>query len=476
MDAEEFRKWGKKMVDFVADYWINLPNRTPMSDVRPGYLRSLLPEEAPVNPDSWENIFSDIETVILQGTTHWHHPLFFAYFPTGNSYPSILGDILSAGIGCIGFTWNSSPACTELEMVMMDWLAKLLNLPEYFLYSHSGPGAGMIQGTASECVLFSMLAAKNKTYKKYETENKQHHICEKTLIAYCSDQAHSSVERAAMLAHVQIRKVPSDKNYRMTRVALQTMIENDINAGFISFFVCATLGTTNSCAFDCLTEIGLLCKEKEIWLHVDAAYAGSAFICPEYRYLLDGIEYADTFNFNPHKALMINFDCSAMFKNVHEIENAYYVNPQYLKHEHQNMMPDFRVKAINWQIPLGRRFRSLKLWLTFRALGVGFLQENIRKMCRLAKELADLVVQDERFELVAPVILGLVCFRLKDTNEVNEKLYQLINNQRRIHVVSSVLRNVFVLRISISSALTESADISFAWKVISASATKLLAS
>ncbi|KRZ19818.1 Aromatic-L-amino-acid decarboxylase [Trichinella pseudospiralis] len=205
----------------------------------------------------------------------------------------------------------------------------------------------MIQGTASECVLFSMLAAKNKTYKKYETENKQHHICEKTLIAYCSDQAHSSVERAAMLAHVQIRKVPSDKNYRMTRVALQTMIENDINAGFISFFVCATLGTTNSCAFDCLTEIGLLCKEKEIWLHVDAAYAGSAFICPEYRYLLDGIEYADTFNFNPHKALMINFDCSAMwFKNVHEIENAYYVNPQYLKHEHQNMMPDFRVKAI----------------------------------------------------------------------------------------------------------------------------------
>ncbi|KRX68256.1 Aromatic-L-amino-acid decarboxylase [Trichinella sp. T9] len=367
MDAEEFRKWGKKMIDFVADYWINLPSRTPMSDVKPGYLRSLLPEEAPMDPDSWENIFSDIETVILQGTTHWHHPLFFAYYPTGNSYPAILGDILSAGIGCIGFTWNSSPACTELEMVMMDWLAKLLKLPEYFLYSHSGPGAGMIQ-------------------------------------------AHSSVERAAMLAHVQIRKVPSDENYRMTRVALQAVIENDINAGFIPFFVCATLGTTNSCAFDCLTEIGLLCKEKEIWLHIDAAYAGSAFICPEYRHLLDGIEYADTFNFNPHKALMINFDCSAMwFKNVLEIENAYYVNPQYLKHEHQNMIPDFR----NWQIPLGRRFRSLKLWLTFRSLGVGFLQENIRKMCRLAKEFADFVVKDERFELVAPVILGLVCFRLK---------------------------------------------------------------
>ncbi|OUC41064.1 pyridoxal-dependent decarboxylase domain protein [Trichinella nativa] len=388
MDAEEFRKWGKKMIDFVADYWINLPSRTPMSDVKPGYLRSLLPEEAPMDPDSWENIFSDIETVILQG--------------------------------------NSSPACTELEMVMMDWLAKLLKLPEYFLYSHSGPGAGMIQGTASECVLFSMLAAKNKTCKKYESENKQHHICEKDLIAYCSDQAHSSVERAAMLAHVQIRKVPSDENYRMTRVALQA--------------VCATLGTTNSCAFDCLTEIGLLCKEKEIWLHIDAAYAGSAFICPEYRHLLDGIEYADTFNFNPHKALMINFDCSAMwFKNVLEIENAYYVDPQYLKHEHQNMIPDFR-------------------------------------MCRLAKEFADFVVKDERFELVAPVILGLVCFRLKDTNEVNEKLYQLINNQRRIHVVSSVLKNVFVLRISISSALTETADIYFAWKVISASATKLLAS
>ncbi|KRY42675.1 aromatic-L-amino-acid decarboxylase [Trichinella spiralis] len=437
MDAEEFRKWGKKMIDFVADYWINLPSRTPMSDVKPGYLRSLLPEEAPMDPDSWENIFSDIENVILQGTTHWHHPLFFAYYPTGNSYPAILGDILSAGIGCIGFTWNSSPACTELEMVMMDWLAKLLKLPEYFLYSHSGPGAGMIQGTASECVLFSMLAARNKTCKKYESENKQYHICEKDLIAYCSDQAHSSVERAAMLAHVQIRKVPSDENYRMTRVALQA--------------VCATLGTTNSCAFDCLTEIGLLCKEKEIWLHIDAAYAGSAFICPEYRHLLDGIEYADTFNFNPHKA----------FKNVLEIENAYYVNPQYLKHEHQNMIPDFR----NWQIPLGRRFRSLKLWLTFRALGVGFLQENIRKMCRLAKEFADFVVKDERFELVAP-----------DTNEVNEKLYQMINNQRRIHVVSSVLRNVFVLRISISSALTEIADIHFAWKVISASATKLLAS
>uniref|UniRef100_A0A5S6PZI8 Aromatic-L-amino-acid decarboxylase n=1 Tax=Trichuris muris TaxID=70415 RepID=A0A5S6PZI8_TRIMR len=465
MDAHEFRKWGKQMVDYVADYWTTLPSRRPQADVKPGYIRQLLPEDPPENGESFENIFADLESVIMKGITHWHHPRFFAYLPAGNSYPSIVGDILSSGIGSLGFTWASSPVYTELEMAMMDWLAKLVGLPEQFLFSSDGPGAGVIQGSASECVYLSMLAAKKQAINSLSDKEN-----ESMLVAYASDQAHTSVEKATLMNAVQFHPVKCDQLCRMTSSALQQAIEEDKEKGLIPFFVCVTLGTTVCCAFDRLPEIGPICASNNLWLHVDAAYAGCATICPEYRWIFQGIEYADTINFNPHKALMINFDCSAFWmKDVKKLERTFYVNAQYLKYDQEGLIPDLR----NWQVPLGRRFRSLKLWFTFRAFGAENLRKNFRKMCSLAEYFASLVQKDQNFEIVQPVNLGVVCFRIKGSNEINEEAARIINNKGDIYFSTATIHEMCTLRLSITSAMTEKSDVMFAWQQIKETA-KLL--
>ncbi|CDW56108.1 aromatic L amino acid decarboxylase [Trichuris trichiura] len=525
MDADEFRKWGKQMVDYIADYWTKLPSRRPQSNVKPGYMRHLIPEDPPENGESFDNIFADLETVIMQGVTHWHHPRFFAYFPTGNSYPAIMGDILSSGIGAIGFSWASSPAYTELELAVMDWLAKLVGLPDEFLYSSQGPGAGVIQSTASECVYLSMLAA-----KKLATSNLSDEKSESSFVAYTSDQivypetiappiqAHSCVQKAALMIGIRLRFVESDKSRRMTSEALQSAVEEDKKKGLIPFFVCVTLGTTACCAFDCLPEIGPLCQSQKLWLHVDAAYAGCATICPEYRWIFQGIQHADTINFNPHKAMMINFDCSAFWyvsllsldnmklmeylynrmKDTRKIEHTFFVDPQYLKYDQQGLVPDLRVTPNamqlpnddeqtlqHWQIPLGRRFRSLKLWFTIRAFGADKIRENFRKMCSLAKYFASLVEKDQNFEIVQPVVLGVVCFRIKastgrsfehnpGSNEINEKAAKIINDKGDIYFSAVTLHDLHVLRLCISSTMTEKSDVNFAWQQIKDVANLLL--
>ncbi|KAM9405705.1 aromatic-L-amino-acid decarboxylase-like isoform 2-T2 [Salvelinus alpinus] len=374
MDATEFRRRGKEMVDLIADYLENIEQRTVYPDVEPGYLRSLIPEEAPEEPDTYEDVVKDIERVIMPGVTHWHSPYFYAYFPTASSFPSMLADMLSGAIGCIGFSWAASPACTELETVMMDWLGKMLKLPEDFIAGTHGQGGGVIQ-------------------------------------------------------------------------------------------FCATLGTTPSCAFDHITELGPICNAEKIWMHIDAAYAGSSFICPEFRPLLNGIEFADSFNFNPHKWLLVNFDCSTMWvKKRSDLIGAFKMDPLYLKHEHQEsgLITDYR----HWQIPQGRRFRSLKMWFVFRMYGLKGLQDHIRKHVELAKEFESLVRADQRFEISADVVLGLVCFRLKGSNEVNDTLLKRINNGRKIHLVPCLLSGQFVLRFALCSRTTESRHIREAWQLI----------
>ncbi|ETE71220.1 Aromatic-L-amino-acid decarboxylase, partial [Ophiophagus hannah] len=274
MDATEFRKRGKEMVDYIADY---------------------------------------IEKIEERQVTHWHSPYFFAYFPTANSFPALLGDMLSGGIGCIGFSWASSPACTELETVMLDWLGKMINLPPQFLAGKDGEGGGVIQGTASEATLVAMLAARTKAIRRIQLDDEnltQGEIIGR-LVAYTSDQAHSSVEKDVLIAGVKIKQVPTDVSFSVRGSTLRKVIDEDKAAGLIPFFLCATLGTTTCCSFDNLLELGPICNEENIWMHIDAAYAGSAFICPEFRYLLNGVE-ANSFNFNPHKWLLVNFDCSTM--------------------------------------------------------------------------------------------------------------------------------------------------------------------
>ncbi|XP_052790248.1 aromatic-L-amino-acid decarboxylase-like [Mya arenaria] len=472
MDAEEFRKRGKEMIDYVADYLENVRDRRVFPEVSPGYLRELIPDHAPEEGEKWENVFKDIERVIMPGVTHWHSPQFHAYYPTANSYPAIVADILSDSIGCIGFTWASSPACTELEVVVLDWLGKLLNLPEEFLHGSGGRGGGVIQSTASEATLVALLSARAREIFRYKQKNPdvEDGVIMSKFVAYSSDQAHSSVERAGLIACIKMRALPTDDNSALRGHALKEAIDRDRAQGFIPIFVCATLGTTPSCAFDNTMELGKICEEEGIWMHVDAAYAGSAFICPEFRPLLDGVEYAESFNFNPHKWLNVNFDCSSMWvKDSTLLTEAFNVDPLYLKHENQGQMPDYR----HWHIPLGRRFRSLKLWFVLRMFGLKGLQEGIRKDVQLAHQFEDLVRSDERFEVVQKVVMGLVCFRLKGTNEVNEKLLKDINADGRIHMVPSIVKEVYFLRFAICASRTTSDDVRFAWNVIKELASKM---
>lgn len=322
----------------------------------------------------------------------------------------------------------------------------------------------------------SLLAARAKVTKRLQAASPgltEAAVLEK-LVAYSSDQAHSSVERAGLIGGVKLKAIPSDGKFAMRASALQEALERDKAAGLIPFFVVATLGTTSCCSFDRLSEVGPICNKEGLWLHIDAAYAGSAFICPEFRHLLNGVEFADSFNFNPHKWLLVNFDCSAMWvKKRADLTGAFKLDPLYLKHSHQDsgLITDYR----HWQLPLGRRFRSLKLWFVFRMYGVTGLQAYIRKHVQLAHEFESFVHQDPRFEICAEVTLGLVCFRLKGSNKLNEALLERINGAKKIHLVPCHLRDKFVLRFAICSRVVESAHVQLAWEHIRGLATDLLA-
>nr|XP_054773616.1 aromatic-L-amino-acid decarboxylase-like [Lytechinus pictus] len=383
--------------------------------------------------------------------THWNHPNFHAYFPTANSFAAILGDMVSDAIACVGFSWIASPACTELEMMMMNWLGRMLKLPVSFLFNEESQGGGVIQGTASEATLVALLAAKMKTIRQKIEEDPsldQYDVMSK-LVVYTSDQSHSSVERAALIASLRIRQLATDDKHSLRGDVLKKAIEEDKAKGRIPVYLCATLGTTTSCAFDNLKELGPICKEEGLWFHIDAAYAGSAFICPEYRHLLDGVELADSFNFNPHKFLRVTFDCSALWvKDRAALEGAFHVNPAYLKHHHQDTVIDYR----HWQIPLGRRFRSLKLWFVFRLFGVEKLQDYIRKRSEFT-----------------------ICFRLKGSDNLNKILLDRINADGKIHMVGSVLKGRYILRMAVCGSETESRHMIHAWDVITELTTKLLA-
>ncbi|KAK7576159.1 hypothetical protein V9T40_012445 [Parthenolecanium corni] len=475
MDVTEFKEFAQNMVEYIGHYLETIRDRRVLPSVEPGYLRPLIPDSAPQNPDRWQDVMQDIERVIMPGVTHWHSPRFHAYFPTANSYPALVADMLSDAIACIGFSWIASPACTELEVVMLDWLGKMLDLPVEFLACSGGRGGGVIQGTASEATLVALLGAKAKMIKKIKEEDPkiEDNAIVSKLVAYASEQAHSSVERAGLLGGVRFRLLPTDDEYKLRGSALQDAIHEDREKGLIPFYAVATLGTTSVCSFDNLDEIGVVCQKENVWLHVDAAYAGSAFICPEYRYLMKGIERADSFNFNPHKWMLVTFDCSAMWlKNPEYIVNAFNVDPLYLKHDQQGAVPDYR----HWQIPLGRRFRSLKLWFVMRIYGVTNLQAHIRTQIAHAQEFADFVRSDSRFEIVGEVIMGLVCFKLKGSNEINEKLYKAINASGKIHLVPSKIKDLYFLRFAVCSRYTQSPDIRFSWDEIKYLAGQIIAS
>ncbi|XP_032088321.1 histidine decarboxylase [Thamnophis elegans] len=473
MDHEEYRWRGKEMVDYISQYLTNIRERRVYPDVQPGYMRHQLPHGAPLEPESWDNIFRDVEKIIMPGVVHWQSPQMHAYFPALTSWPSLLGDMLADAINCLGFTWASSPACTELEMNVMDWLAQMMGLPETFLHYHpSSKGGGILQSTVSESTLIALLAArKNKILEMKTSEpSVDDSTLNSRLIAYASDQAHSSVEKAGLISLVKVRFLPVDENFALRGETLIKAMEEDRIRGLVPIFVCATLGTTGVCAFDCLSELGPICAKEGLWLHVDAAYAGTAFLCPEYRFFLKGIEYADSFTFNPSKWMMVHFDCTAFWvKDKYKLQQTFSVNPIYLRHPNSGSATDF----MHWQIPLSRRFRSLKLWFVIRSFGVKKLQEHVRHGTEMAKYFESLLRSNPLFEIPAKRHLGLVVFRLKGPNWMTKKLLQDLNKSGKLFVIPATVQEKLIIRFTVTSQFTTREDIQQDWALIQQTAANI---
>ncbi|XP_048337806.1 histidine decarboxylase isoform X1 [Sphaerodactylus townsendi] len=473
MDQEEYRQRGKEMVDYICQYLTTLRERRVSPDVKPGYMRDQLPPKAPLESESWDDIFQDIEKIIMPGVVHWQSPHMHAYFPALTSWPSLLGDMLADAINCLGFTWASSPACTELEMNVMDWLAQMLGLPDMFMHYHPDSiGGGILQSTVSESTLVALLAArKNKILEMKASEpDMDESTLNSRLVAYASDQAHSSVEKAGLISLVKMRFLSVDENFSLRGEALREAIERDRSCGLVPFFVCATLGSTGVCSFDNLEELGPICTKEGLWLHIDAAYAGTAFLCPEFRPFLKGVEHSDSFTFNPSKWMMVHFDCTAFWvKDKFKLQQTFSVNPIYLRHPNSGSATDF----MHWQIPLSRRFRSLKLWFVIRSFGVKKLQAHVRHGAEMAKYFESLVRSDPLFEIPAKRHLGLVVFRLKGPNWMTEKVLKDLNKSGSLCLIPAMVRDKFIIRFTVTSQFTTRKDILRDWTLIQRAAARV---
>jgi aromatic-L-amino-acid decarboxylase len=403
-----------------------------------------------------------VERLILPGITHWQSPNFFAFFPANTSGPAILGELLSAGFGIQGMLWTTSPACTELETHVLDWLADMLDLPAKF--KSDGAGGGVIQDSASSASLCALLAARERAtgYGSNEEGLKER------LTAYVSNQTHSSVEKAIRIAGLgsrNLRMVEVDDGLAMHPAALARKIDEDRQAGRIPCFVCATVGTTSSNAIDPLPEIGPICREHGLWLHVDAAMSGTAAICPEFRAIHAGLEFADSYCFNPHKWMFTNFDCDCFYvADRAALINTLSVLPEYLRNQatESGAVIDYR----DWGIPLGRRFRSLKLWFVIRHYGVEGLRHHVREHVRLAQDFARWVEEADRFEVAVAPPLNLVCFRHVGGDDVNERLLERLNRSGKLYLTHTRLNDQYTLRFCVGQTHTEEHHVSQAWQLI----------
>ena len=462
MTPEEFRRNGYAVIDWIAEYMQHVEQFPVMSQVQPGEIRAGLPADPPQQGEDFETILKDIDRVVMPGITHWQSPNFFAFFPANGSGPAILGDLLSSGLGVQGMLWVTSPACTELETHALDWMADLLQLPGKF--KSSGSGGGVIQDTASSACLAAMLAGRERA-TQYASNLRG---CDGRLVVYASNQVHSSIEKAAKIAGIGVentRLIEVDENFAMRPEALKRQIQHDRQAGLVPCFVTATVGTTSSNAIDPLAEIGRICQEENIWLHVDGAMSGTAAICPEYRWVLNGLEYADSFAFNPHKWMFTNFDCDCFFvADRAALINTLSILPEYLRNKatESGAVFDYR----DWHVQLGRRFRALKLWFVIRHYGVEGLQHHVRQHIHLAQEFTGWVRASEDFEMAAPAPLNLVCFRHKGGDEINQKLLERLNRSGKLYLSHTKLNQRFTLRMSIGQTHTEAQHVEGAWKLI----------
>ncbi len=481
MSAEEFRRAGHALVDWVAAYLSTIEERPVSPDVKPGEIFASLPAHAPEAAQAWSDIWRDFERVVVPGLVHWQSPKFFGYFPCNASYPAILGDMLATGLGVNGFLWANCPAMTEVEARATDWLAELLGLPAKFTFAGSGgfargSGGGVIQTTASEATLVAMVAARHRVLRESGAGGG-----DRRLIAYASSQAHSSVLKAALVAGIgrdNVRFIGVDRNLAMRADLLEEQLKRDATAGLLPFFACATTGTTSTGALDPIRAIGEVCRRsgpRGVWVHVDAAYAGAACICPEFRAMLDGVELADSLVFNPHKALLVNFDCSCFWVSDRaSMIESMSVAPAYLRNAAtaSGAVVDYR----DWQVPMGRRFRALKLWFVMRAYGAEGLREHVRNLERLAALFESLGRADDRFELPTPRSFGLVCFRLRGDDAANRAIVERLNHGRELLITPTVVpigpggEDRVVLRMAVGATGVQERHIRRAWDLITRAA------
>jgi len=508
---EDFLKPLNDLGLWLQNYWDSLPARPVVSSMKPGEVAALLPEHPPhrgEGPDLWSRIRHDLDSIVVPGLTHWQHPRFFAYFPANISPPAIIGELLSAGLGVQGMLWITSPACTEVETRMLDWLREMLDLPACFdsrpHVNLGSQGGGVIHGTASEATLTALVAARDRARHIHSAHGRS---SRPDFSIYASNQAHSSITKAAMIAGIadgqgdtaHVRLIDVDDRYAIRTDLLEDALRADLAKGLVPCFVCATVGTTATTAIDPIDAIARSLdrvfgsipgtharpQHPRPWLHVDAAHAGSAAVCPEFRPMLQGLELADSFCFNPHKWLLTNFDCDCFFvRDRRPLIDSLSITPEYLRNQASDSgaVIDYR----DWQIPLGRRFRALKLWFVIRAYGIEGLQQHIRHTVGLAQRFEHHLLTDSRFEVVAPRVLNLVCFRLCGPDDASARLLQFLQADHWTFITPTTVptrprrdggpQTTSIIRVAVGAPATTESDIDALWDRCRSAADKVIGS
>ena len=472
MNHEAFRAHAHQLADWMADYFEHISEYPVKPKVKPGEIKAQLPDSAPRHGEPFESLMADFEQIILPGMTHWQHPQFFGYFPASRSAPSVLAEMLTAAMGAQCMIWQTSPAAEELEERIMEWLRDMLGLPSDW--------SGVIQDTASTATLAALITAREKA-SDWEVLKSGFYNGPK-LRVYATAQAHSSIlkdVRIAGFGEENLVMIPVDEAYAMIPGALESAIQADLACGFKPACVVAAVGTTSSTAIDPLRPIGEICRRYDVFLHVDAAYAGAALLLPEMRWISDGIEFADTFVFNPHKWMFTNFDCTTYFvKDKTALLRTFSILPEYLKTPEDHLVNNYR----DWGIPLGRRFRALKLWFVIRTFGVEGLQDKIRNHIAYGQKLAEIIQESDTFELMAPVPLNLVCFRFHppgswtdgQLDRLNEKILLQLNQSGKILLTQTRLNGRYVMRLVAGQTDTTWEDVKTGWDFICQSAEQAL--
>lgn len=470
MKNNDFRKSAHEFVDWMADYLENIEQYPVKSQVKPGQIKSQLPDLPPLQGESMDAIFSDFKNIIIPGITHWQHPSFHAYFPGNSSKPSVLAEMLTSTLGVQAMIWNTSPSAAELEEQMMAWFKAMMSLPKNW--------AGSIQSGASDATLNAILTAREKT-SGFTTNNSG--IKSNKLRVYCSEQAHSSIDKAMAIAGLgkdNLIKIKVDSAFALQVEDLEKAITDDLKNGYRPLMVVAAIGTTGTTAIDPLNKIGDIAQKHKLWLHVDAALAGTALILPEMQWIAKGLEKADSFVFNPHKWMFTNFDASVYFvKDKAALINTFSESPEYLKTKEDQEVTNYR----DWGVPLGRRFRALKLWFVLRNYGVEGLQEKIREHLRLSLTFKDWIINSPSFKIMAPVYLNTICFRYQDSslskkrqNEINEVLLDTINATGNVYLTHTKLDDWFTIRMVIGQTNVKLAHTKMAFTVINDSLNKVI--